>query len=276
LRSPPPTPGVPLRGRKKSFSLELTVAQRTELQHWQRSTTVPAGRARRARVLLLLDAGLSVKAAAQTTGLPPNNARNWGCRFLAHGLAGLHDQPGRGRQPVFSPRGRAAPGQGGLRTAGPGGPLAGQVGLRGERQRQAEVVAASCRTFEEMLDAVLPVGAGWEFRAGPRQVLVQGHCHQRALVGTGPLLRLLRRLPGAEVVDLDAGCCGLAGSFGYEKEHYDVSCQVGEQRLFPALRRAPADVVVVAPGFSCRTQIAHGSGRTAVHPAPLLYSALRG
>jgi Fe-S oxidoreductase len=142
--------------------------------------------------------------------------------------------------------------------------------LRGEGRRRAAAVAAACRTFEELLDSVLPDSAG--LQVGPRQVLVQGHCHQRALVGMGPLLRLLRRLPGVEVVDLDAGCCGLAGSFGYEKEHYEVSCLVGEQQLFPALRRAAADAIVVAPGFSCRTQIAHAVGRTAVHPATLLRS----
>ena len=85
-----------------------------------------------------------------------------------------------------------------------------------------------------------------------------------------PLLRLLRRLPGAEVIDLDAGCCGMAGSFGYEKEHYEVSRLVGEQRLFPALRQAGPDAVVVAPGFSCRMQIEHFTGRQALHPAQLL------
>jgi Fe-S oxidoreductase len=85
-----------------------------------------------------------------------------------------------------------------------------------------------------------------------------------------PALRLLRRVPGAEVVDLDAGCCGMAGAFGYEKEHYEVSRLVGEQRLFPSLRQAGAEAVVVASGLSCRLQIAHFTGREAVHPATLL------
>jgi FAD/FMN-containing dehydrogenase/Fe-S oxidoreductase len=149
--------------------------------------------------------------------------------------------------------------------------------LRGEERRRAEVVAAACRTFEELLDSVLPDGCHAQLAArGVQRVLVQGHCHQRALVGMGPLLRLLRRLPEVEVVDLDAGCCGLAGSFGYEMEHYEVSCQVGEQRLFPALRRGSADTLVVAPGFSCRTQIAHGTGLVAVHPVTLVHSRLTG
>jgi Fe-S oxidoreductase len=84
-------------------------------------------------------------------------------------------------------------------------------------------------------------------------------------------LRLLRRLPGAEVVDLDAGCCGMAGSFGYEREHYDVSRLVGEHRLFPAVRQAPPGSVIVAAGFSCRMQIEHFTGQRALHPAILLH-----
>jgi Fe-S oxidoreductase len=83
-------------------------------------------------------------------------------------------------------------------------------------------------------------------------------------------LRLLRRVPGAEVIDVDAGCCGMAGSFGYEKEHYEVSRLVGEQRLFPAVRQADDRTVVVASGFSCRRQIEHFTGRQALHPAQLL------
>jgi Fe-S oxidoreductase len=144
--------------------------------------------------------------------------------------------------------------------------------LRGEQRRQAEAVAAVCATLEEVLDRSLgPVAA---FRQRRGRILVQGHCHQRSLVGMAPALRLLRRIPGAEVVDLDAGCCGMAGAFGYEKEHYEVSRLVGEQRLFPALRQANAADVVVAPGFSCRMQIAHFIGREAVHPATLLCGLL--
>jgi FAD/FMN-containing dehydrogenase/Fe-S oxidoreductase len=143
--------------------------------------------------------------------------------------------------------------------------------LQGDGRRQAEVVAAACLTFEELADASL---THQELTPLPRRILVQGHCHQRSLVGMGPTLRLLRRIPQAEIIDLDAGCCGMAGSFGYEKEHYDVSRLVGEQRLFPALRKADPHTVVVAPGFSCRLQIKHFTGRTALHPAQLLQSLL--
>jgi FAD/FMN-containing dehydrogenase/Fe-S oxidoreductase len=146
--------------------------------------------------------------------------------------------------------------------------------LRGEWQRKAEAVAAACFTFEEFAESLLSKGDTLTFRAGPKKILVQGHCHQRSLVGMEPTLRLLRRIPGAEVIDLDAGCCGMAGSFGYEKEHYEISRLVGEQRLFPALRQAAADTVVVAPGFSCRRQIEHFTGRKALHPAELLAQLL--
>jgi Fe-S oxidoreductase len=87
-------------------------------------------------------------------------------------------------------------------------------------------------------------------------------------------MRLMRRIPCAEVIDLDAGCCGMAGSFGYEKEHYEISRQIGELKLFPAIRAAGPDDVIVAPGFSCRLQIEHFTGRKAVHPAELLHSLI--
>jgi FAD/FMN-containing dehydrogenase/Fe-S oxidoreductase len=146
--------------------------------------------------------------------------------------------------------------------------------LRGELRRQAEAVAAACQTFEEYLESQLSAKAELASRLvlqeRPKKILVQGHCHQRALTGLQPTLRLLRRIPKALVIDLDAGCCGMAGSFGYEKEHYEISRAVGEQRLFPALREAGSDTVIVAPGFSCRRQIEHFTARTALHPAELL------
>ena len=83
---------------------------------------------------------------------------------------------------------------------------------------------------------------------------------------------LLARIPGATVIDPDAGCCGMAGSFGYEAKHYDVSRAIGERRLFPAVRNLQQDSVVVAPGFSCRHQIQDFTQTTAVHPATLLRS----
>jgi Fe-S oxidoreductase len=87
-------------------------------------------------------------------------------------------------------------------------------------------------------------------------------------------MSLLARIPGTRVVDLDAGCCGMAGSFGYARDHYDLSRAIGERRLFPAVRSKAADAVVVAAGTSCRHQIADFTGETAVHPAVLLAGLL--
>jgi Fe-S oxidoreductase len=142
--------------------------------------------------------------------------------------------------------------------------------LRGAARQRAQSVAAMCRTFEELAEESI---ARSILHPGPAKILVQGHCHQQSLVGMGPTMRLLRRMAGT-VVNLDAGCCGMAGSFGYEKEHYDISRLVGEQRLFPAVRQAK-DTVIVAPGFSCRLQIEHFTGRRSVHPATLLWSLMK-
>jgi Fe-S oxidoreductase len=93
-------------------------------------------------------------------------------------------------------------------------------------------------------------------------------------VGSGPAARLLAAIPECRVTDLDSGCCGMAGSFGYEREHYEVSQRVGEHRLLPAVRDRAPDTLVVASGFSCRQQIRHFTGVEAVHPAVLLRSLL--
>ena len=102
-----------------------------------------------------------------------------------------------------------------------------------------------------------------------QSVLLHGHCHQKALVGTASTVGLLRAA-GFDVSEIDSGCCGMAGSFGFEKEHYDLSVAIGNRRLAPAVQAAGAGVEIVAPGISCRQQIAHLAGRTAKHPAELL------
>jgi FAD/FMN-containing dehydrogenase/Fe-S oxidoreductase len=138
-------------------------------------------------------------------------------------------------------------------------------------------VAARVRLPEELLVEAIDAGRlrlredSW--LAG-RTVVFHGHCHQKAEAGTAATVALLQRIPGVTVQELDAGCCGMAGSFGFESEHYDVSLQVGEDRLFPAVRSAPADAVIAATGVSCRQQIFHGTQRTAWHPAELVLEAL--
>jgi Fe-S oxidoreductase len=107
-----------------------------------------------------------------------------------------------------------------------------------------------------------------------RPILFHGHCHQKAANATAGSVALLERLPGASVEVLDAGCCGMAGSFGFEREHYDLSLQIGGMRLFPAVNAAP-HALIAATGVSCRQQIKQGTGRRAVHPIQLLHDIVR-
>jgi len=137
------------------------------------------------------------------------------------------------------------------------------------KDERVERLTEATRLFEEgllELDEELPLREG-------APVLLHAHCHQKALVGTGPTERVLGLAADVEVVD--SGCCGMAGLFGYEKGHYEVSMQMGERRLFPAVRGA-GERVVVAPGTSCREQILDGTERRAMHPAEYLASLLDG
>jgi FAD/FMN-containing dehydrogenase/Fe-S oxidoreductase len=148
--------------------------------------------------------------------------------------------------------------------------------LRGDAQRKARRVADACVLFEEYVEQEWQAGrVRLELTPGPSKVLLHGHCHQKAMGLMPPARALLARIPSATVIDLDAGCCGMAGSFGYATEHYDVSRQIGERKLLPAARALAAGDVLVAPGTSCREQVAHFAGVRALHPAELLRSLLR-
>jgi hypothetical protein len=107
-----------MRGRKTRLSVCLSAEDRSELERWQRATTLSAGLARQARVVLLVEQGHTFVTAARLCGLTVRNARKWVLRYLRQGIAGLQDKPGRGRKPVFSPRGGTVPGQNRLRTTG--------------------------------------------------------------------------------------------------------------------------------------------------------------
>ena len=111
-------------------------------------------------------------------------------------------------------------------------------------------------------------GLELDFPKAPAKLLLHGHCHLKAIVGIEPLMAFLKRM-GSDVQFVDAGCCGMAGSFGYEQEHFDISLQMAERRLLPAVRDAPLDTVLVAPGTSCRHQISDATGRHAYHPAQI-------
>ena len=113
-------------------------------------------------------------------------------------------------------------------------------------------------------------------KSGPSQVIIHNHCHQKALLGNDVTELLLKNIPDCEITTLNTTCCGMAGSFGYEKEHYAISRAVGEQRLFPAIRNASQDTVVIANGFSCRHQISHFTGVQPMAAVTLLETLLRG
>jgi len=142
---------------------------------------------------------------------------------------------------------------------------------------RAAALAASALTFEEWaernVDALAARAVGTAGVAPSGRALVHGHCHQKALSSMGAS-RACLGAAGLAVDETHAGCCGVAGSFGYETEHYDLSVQIAEDRLAPSVRAADAGTVVVAAGTSCREQIAHVTGREAKHPAEVLAAAL--
>ena len=145
--------------------------------------------------------------------------------------------------------------------------------------RQAQSVAAATRLPEELILEAISAGRVAIPAAdsgNAHRILFHGHCHQKALAGTASTVSLLRAIPGAEVIELDAGCCGMAGSFGFEAEHYELSMRIGELRLFPAIRAEPPSTMIAATGVSCRQQIQHGTGRRARHPLEIAWAAVTG
>ena len=141
--------------------------------------------------------------------------------------------------------------------------------LRGDQQQKARAVAQACQLFEQFAAKLdLPL------RAGPPKILLHGHCHQKSMDMLPATTALLSRIPSCSVVDLDAGCCGMAGSFGYTKGHYEVSETIANRRLLPAVQAMKSGEVLVAPGTSCRRQVLEFSGAKAFHPATLIRSLL--
>jgi Fe-S oxidoreductase len=147
--------------------------------------------------------------------------------------------------------------------------------LRGEAQRQAARVGERSVLFEQLVEDRCRSGAELPLAPGPSRILLHGHCHQKAMGLLGPAKALLARVPGSTVDELDAGCCGMAGSFGYMRDHYEVSRAIGERKLLPAARAQDGRSVLVASGMSCRHQVLDFAGVTAMHPAELLRSVLR-
>ncbi len=139
----------------------------------------------------------------------------------------------------------------------------------------ADVVAERAVLLEEFLDQEWAQGHTLPFKPLKRRRLkVHGHCHQKAFGTVNASVRMLERIPDLTVEEIPSGCCGMAGAFGYQAEHYDVSMAMAELDLLPAVRVTDETTEIVASGTSCRAQIRDGTGRTALHPAVLLQRAL--
>ena len=155
-----------------------------------------------------------------------------------------------------------------------------------ELRNQAKVLGRQSLLFDEFLLREIKAGriSRNNFDQTPIELFIHGHCHQKALVGVEVMAEVFRQLLNAKVNIIPSGCCGMAGSFGYEKEHYKTSLEIGEMILFPAIRKATLSLqtsdlktptYVVAPGTSCRQQILDGTGVTAVHPIQLLFRYIK-
>jgi FAD/FMN-containing dehydrogenase/Fe-S oxidoreductase len=143
------------------------------------------------------------------------------------------------------------------------------------KDERAKQVAALAVTFEEMMWREMKSGNLKDtFKPQSGKILLHGHCHQKALIGTRFSEELLAFL-GYEVEEAGSGCCGMAGAFGYEAEHYDLSLKMGELTLFPAIRNQKEETLIVASGVSCHEQIEHGTQKMALHPAQVLFLALK-
>ncbi len=137
-------------------------------------------------------------------------------------------------------------------------------------------IAAVAMTIEEFLDREIDRGLipKNKFSRDKKHIKLHGHCQQKAISTTSSTLKVLSFPAGYTVEEIPSGCCGMAGSFGYEKEHFDLSMKVGELVLFPTIRKTVEGVMIAAPGTSCRHQIKDGTGRRALHPAEILHDAL--
>lgn len=140
---------------------------------------------------------------------------------------------------------------------------------------KADRLAKASMTFDEFLALHIQNGRiHLPFNTISKNVKVHGHCHQKALVGMQPTLDVLNAVPGFTVSEIPSGCCGMAGSFGYEKEHFDISMKIGELSLLPTIRNSSPEILLIADGISCRQQIFDGTQRKALHLAEAFYSKL--
>ena len=151
------------------------------------------------------------------------------------------------------------------------------IDLSGERlKEEAKQLAASAMMIDEFIAREIDRGniRKESFTTEKRKIKLHGHCHQKAISSTGFTIKMLSLPENYEVEEIPSGCCGMAGAFGYEKEHYEVSQKIGELVLFPEIRKTKQETIIAAPGTSCRHQIADGTNRVALHPVEILYNAL--
>jgi len=140
--------------------------------------------------------------------------------------------------------------------------------------KRTKLVADNTYTIEEFLLMLHEKGElNLEFKDTEKNVLLHGHCYQKAYIGTAPALQILNLPQGYKVEEIQSGCCGMGGAFGYEKEHYDFSMEVGNLSLFKTIKEKEGEFDVVASGISCRHQIKHGTGKEAKHFVEVLAEA---
>jgi len=144
-------------------------------------------------------------------------------------------------------------------------------------RKLAEELAKNTLLYDEFLVREMDTGRidSGQFTSDPLKIKLHGHCHQKAVASVKPTYKILSLPENFVVEEIASGCCGMAGSFGYEKEHYEVSMKIGELALFPSIRDSGQDVMIAAPGTSCRSQIMDGTGKRAYHPAEILWEAMK-
>jgi len=145
-----------------------------------------------------------------------------------------------------------------------------------DQYENAKRLAKNVFTIDEFIAAEITKGniTAAQFTKEKRSIKLHGHCQQKALSSVAPSVKLLSLPENYSVENIPSGCCGMAGSFGYEKEHYEISMKIGELVLLPAVRKQPEEVIIAAPGTSCRHQVKDGTGKVAKHPVEILYEAL--
>ena len=146
-----------------------------------------------------------------------------------------------------------------------------------ELKESASVLSKHCFMIDEFLAREIETGniSHKAFISDHKNIKLHAHCYQKAHLSTEAAKIILSLPQNYKVEEIKSGCCGMAGSFGFEKEHYELSIEVGELVLFPEIRNSSAETLIAAPGTSCRQQIKDGTGVTAYHPVEILYNALK-